>query len=84
MQLVKAPLLRQDVRLDGLPAWWDVDVKNLLYLPHVNAFLVPQFFPRLLNLHQKPAALPCQRVLMGNAFIFLEAVRACEGSVLTH
>lgn len=41
-----------------------------------------QLFPWVLNLHQKPTALPCQRVLMGNAFIFLEAVRACEGSVL--
>lgn len=62
------------MRLDGLPAWWDVDVKDLLYLPPVRV-LVLQFFPWVLNLHQKPAALSCQRVLMGNAFIFLEPVR---------
>lgn len=70
------------MRLDGLPAWWDVDVKNLFIPSSCERVLVPQLFPWVLNLHQKRTALPCQCVLMGNAFIFLEAVRACEGSVL--
>lgn len=34
----------QDARLDGLPAWWDVDLKALLYLPSLNGFWYCNFF----------------------------------------
>lgn len=58
LQLVKAPLLRQDVRLDGLPAWWDVDVKDLSYLPRVNAFWCRNFFHGSLISTRNPQLCP--------------------------
>lgn len=58
LQLVKAPLLRQDVRLDELPAWWDVDVKDLLYLPRVNGFWCRNFFHGSLISTRNPQLCP--------------------------
>lgn len=82
LQFLKAPLLEA-----GHEAGWAASLagcgfKGSFIPSFCKRVLVLQFFPWVLNLHQNPTALPCQCVLIGAAFLFLEAVGAYEGSVL--
>lgn len=82
LQFVKDPLLEA-----GREAGWAASLvgcrfKGSFTPSFTKWVLVLQFFPWVLILHQKPTAFLCQCVLIGDAFLFLEIVRACEESVL--